>query len=76
MESDVFTLGDMFTEKRLQDAMKIILNSTTSKQRHERLRVEIVEPCMARINAVTGRENDSGYFAYFLEHALTRGAAR
>ena len=59
------TIGELFTEHELKRAM-------ARKNDHKFLKEEIVEPVIARINRVTGQDNDPTYWAYALEYALNQ----
>ena len=56
-------IGALFTDDQIRLAQSIGAD-------HNRLRDEVVKPAMAKINKVTGQENDPDYMAYMLECAI------
>jgi hypothetical protein len=68
MTTRTMKLGELFTEEELARARQFL-----RKGRRSELESDIVKPIMARINAVTGQENDSRYMAYVLEYAINGG---
>ena len=68
-ERKEISLGEVFTEKMVEEASKC--KDVTEIQKR------VIEPNMARINRVTGQENDPRYWAYAMQFALNelrRGA--
>ena len=59
------TIGELFTEEELQKAFRL---SDVNK-----IEAQIVKPAIARINQITGQENDSKYWAYCLVYMIQKG---
>ena len=66
------TLGEAFTQTELDLAGVIYAKygCRPSKACVEHLVEEVTLPAIARINTVTGQENDPGYWAWMLVYAL------
>ena len=69
------TIGELFTEREINAAVKLY-NECKPGEFNKRVVEKIVEPAMARINKVTGQENDPRYFGYLLEFVIMEGAKR
>lgn len=68
------TLGEIFTADELKRAEKLY-KECNGIVFNKRCTAEIVAPVLARINQVTGQENDANYWAYGIEYALMKGGA-
>lgn len=68
------TLGirQLFTPKMV-DLAKEVRRRTPRHQRAEVMAQDVITPEMARINEVTGQENDAKYMAYLLDFSIDRG---
>jgi hypothetical protein len=69
------TAGDLFTEEDFNKAIDIYNATETSKERTDRLEEEVIKPIIGRINAATGQQNSTRYFAYWLESMMLQIAS-
>lgn len=73
-EKKTLTLGDLFSEAELRTLMREIALARRDRNgvsANKRL-VPLLEPMMARINEVTGQENDVRYIGYMIEAAFEK----
>lgn len=64
------TLADFLTEDQIGHAVK--LYEAHGMDAVGKIRVEVIEPNMAAINAKLGQENDARYLAYAVVHACSQ----
>lgn len=64
------TLPDFLTDKQIAHAVK--LYEAHGMDAVGKIRIEVIEPNMAAINAKLGQENDARYLAYLVVHACSQ----
>lgn len=69
-ERKTFNFGQLLTDDELVLAAALYMEHRDSIELHNMLRIEIIEPAMARIDARLGQENDPGFMAFALQYAL------
>lgn len=68
------TVGQFLTDQEIAKAIKIFREDHSNF--HERVRTEIIEPNIGRINAALGQDNDARYLTYAVEYAMTAYSRR
>lgn len=66
----IVSLDQIFTANELHTALMLYVKCESAIAFHKLCTEQIIRPALARINRITGQENDANYWAYVMEYAI------